>query len=288
MELPDATPVWPTHGAGSFCSAAVGADRVTTIGAERRTNPLLQVAGEDEFVSALLGSLGTFPDYFLRLGEINRKGPAVLATRPVLAALPAERVEDLMRQGAQLVDVRAAADFAAGHIPGSLSDALRPAFATWLGWLADPARPLIFIRSPDQHPEDILWAAAKVGFDTVAGELDGGFDAWPGGAEPATAPLVSGDHVTGPDTPGTVLDVRQAGEYTSGHVPGARNIELGAVAGRLSEIPAGPVVVMCGHGERAMSAASILTGAGHTGITVLDGGPLDWAHATGRALETSR
>ena len=45
---------------------------------------------------------------------------------------------------------------------------------------------------------------------------------------------------------------------------------------------------MCGHGERAMSAASILQRAGRTGVAVLDGGPADWMQAAGRGLETGR
>jgi hydroxyacylglutathione hydrolase len=79
---------------------------------------------------------------------------------------------ELQKQGAQIVDVRQPVDFAVGHIPGSLSIALRPVFATWLGWLTDSKRPVIIVRSPDQDPEDIVWAAAKVGFDALAGELE--------------------------------------------------------------------------------------------------------------------
>ena len=77
-QLPDPTAVWPTHGAGSFCSAPPGADRTSTIGRERATNPLLAQPDEDAFVAALLGALGSYPPYFARLGEINRRGPALL------------------------------------------------------------------------------------------------------------------------------------------------------------------------------------------------------------------
>lgn len=293
MELPDQTPVWPTHGAGSFCSAAAGGERVSTIGRERATNPLLQVHGEDEFVTALLGSLGSFPDYFLRLGEINRAGPAVLGTTPALPALGAEQITELVGRGAQVVDVREAADFAAGHIPGALSITLRPVFATWLGWLADTGRPVVIIRSPDQNPDDIAWAAAKVGFDALAGELAGGFDSWTGATGPDVAPapaveLAPAELLTKSAAGSTVLDVRQGGEYAAGHVHGARNIELGSLSGRLAELPAGPVVVMCGHGERAMSAASILARSGRADVAVLDGGPCEWERAGGKPLEPGR
>lgn len=284
MELPDETPVWPTHGAGSFCSSAAGGERVSTIGAERATNPLLQVQGEEAFVEALLGSLGTFPEYFLRLGTINHAGPAVLGTTPTLPALEAAEVQQLAAEGAQVVDARPAADFAAGHIPGALSNPLRPVFATWLGWLTDPDRPVIIVRSLDQDPADIAWEAAKVGFDALAGELAGGMDAWTKTAEGATASLIDARQLaSGVDA--TLLDVRQSPEYFSGHVPGARNIELGALNASLAEIPAGPLVVMCGHSERAMGAASILKRAGRTDVSVLNGGPADWARATGQDLQ---
>ncbi|MHB1172589.1 MAG: MBL fold metallo-hydrolase [Lacisediminihabitans sp.] len=287
MELPDETPVWPTHGAGSFCSAASGGERITTIGRERATNPLLQVADEDAFVETLLGSLGTFPDYFLRLGEINRRGPAVLGPTPALAPLSVGQVHALQEKGAQLVDVRQPGEFAAGHIPGSLSVALRPVFATWLGWLADPDLPVVIVRGRDQDPEEIVWAAAKVGFDALAGELTGGIDAWNRTAALSTASLVDAGHlVSGPDA--SVIDIRQASEFTAGHVAGARNIELGRLSGHLTDLPGGPLVVMCGHSERAMGAASLLERAGRTDVSVLNGGPADWALLSARSLESGQ
>lgn len=288
MEFPDATPVWPTHGAGSFCSAGGSGERVTTIGAERATNPLLQVEGEDAFVDALLGSLGTFPDYFLRLGEINKRGPAVLHGEPRLAPLSAAAVETLIADGAQVVDTRLPADYAAGHIPGSLSIPFRPVFATWLGWLATGDRPVVIVRSPGQNAADIATAAAKVGFDTLAGELEGGYPAWArehAGAD-QLALLEAGDMIERLRAGDAVLDVRQSGEFAAGHVPGAVNIELGCLAGNPSAVPAGPVIVMCGHGERALGGASILAAAGRTGVAVFNGGPADWAAATGHDVET--
>lgn len=281
MELPDDTPVWPTHGAGSFCSAATGTERVTTIGRERATNPLLQVDGEDAFVEALLASLGTFPDYFLRLGQINHHGPAVLGGTPALAPLTGDQVSALIADGAQVVDVRPAADFAAGHIPGALSITLRPVFATWLGWLVDADRPVVIVRDGTQDGVDIAWEAAKVGFDTLAGELDGGMTAWTGPVEKAS--LLDAHQLAAHPAP-TVLDIRQRGEFTTGHVPAARHIELGSLAAHLVDIPAGPVAVMCGHGERAMTAASILERHGRTDIRILKGCPADYAAALGQDL----
>ncbi|HEY6275879.1 MAG TPA: rhodanese-like domain-containing protein [Streptosporangiaceae bacterium] len=283
LTLPDATPVYPTHGAGSFCSAPPGAERTTTIGRERATNPLLAAAGEDAFVDALLASLGTFPGYFLRLPEENRRGPAVVPATPVLTPLDPGQVRALQNDGGQVIDVRPAVDYTAGHIPGSLAIPLRDAFATWLGWLVPgPGTPLIIIAGPGQDLTEVIWQALKIGYENLAGMVDGGMPAWEAAGLPVAAtPLLTPGQVD----PATVIDVRQASEYAAGHLPGARHIELGTLTSQAPAVAGRPVVTMCGHGERATTAASVLEQAGHTALAVLPGGPPDWADATGLALE---
>jgi hydroxyacylglutathione hydrolase len=277
-ELPDDIAVWPTHGAGSFCSAPPGADRTSTIGREKATNPLLRAPDEDSFVKELLGSLGSYPPYFRRLGELNRHG--VLLETPGLPSLEVAAVRQLLSDGARLIDVRPLREFAAGHVPGALSIPLRPVFASWLGWLAPHDRPLVVVRGAGQDPAEIAWQAAKIGYLGLAGELHGGMDAWTAADLPtATTRLVTPDQVKGP-----VLDIRQDAEFASGHLPGAQHVELGDLPGRVDEVPAEPLVVMCGHGERAMGAASLLEQAGHRDVAVLTGGPADWADATGGRL----
>ena len=282
--LDDDVAVWPTHGAGSFCSAPPGAERTSTIGTERATNTLLRAASEDAFVKQLLDSLGTFPPYFLRLGEINRRGPAGVEG-DALTPLTTADVARLTASGAQLIDVRPVPDFGAGHLPGSVSIPLRPVFASWLGWLLDADKPLVVVRNADQDPAEIIWQARKVGYDQISGELAGGLAAWTATGEPTDSIPVSGvEALDG----ARVLDIRQSNEYAAGHVPGADHIELGALAARAEDLPDEPLVVMCGHGERAMGAASLLTRAGHHHVTVLDGGPRDWADRTGSALQVGQ
>jgi glyoxylase-like metal-dependent hydrolase (beta-lactamase superfamily II)/rhodanese-related sulfurtransferase len=281
-DLGDDVAVWPTHGAGSFCSAPPGSARTSTIGTEKATNTLLRAADEGTFVRDLLGSLGSYPPYFRWLGEINRRGPALLAGTPTLPALAVDRVRALIAAGALIVDVRPVAAFAAGHPAGAVSIPLRPVFATWLGWLVPPDRPLVIVRDDDQDPDEIVWQATKIGYDWLAGQLHGGMTAWRiAGASVARLPLVTAAQLDG----ARLLDIRQAAEYAAGHVPGALHLELGDVAARAGELPGGPMVVMCGHGERAMSAASLLARSGHHQLAVLDGGPDSWAAATGRPLQ---
>jgi glyoxylase-like metal-dependent hydrolase (beta-lactamase superfamily II)/rhodanese-related sulfurtransferase len=284
LTLPDQVTVWPTHGPGSFCSADAGTERISSIGEERETNPLLRAGDEDTFVASLVGSLGAFPPYFLRLTELNRRGVAAPSPEPGLLPLGPTLVKALLAGGAAMVDVRPVRDFAAGHVPGALSVALRPAFATWLGWLLPADQQLVVLRNPDQDPEEIVWQAAKIGYDHVDAELRGGIDAWAAAGLP-----VAGTRLAAPTgvEDRQLLDVRQASEYAAGHVPGARNVELGDLA-RVDDLPAGPVAVMCSHGERAMTAASLLQRAGCRDVLAVTGGPADWAAGTGSPLRSRR
>jgi rhodanese-related sulfurtransferase/glyoxylase-like metal-dependent hydrolase (beta-lactamase superfamily II) len=278
--LPDTTAVWPTHGAGSFCSAPPGAARVTTIGAEKAANPLLAALDEDAFARRLLASLGSYPAYFARLAEANRRGPALLAGDPGLAPLTPAALGALMDRGGRVIDVRPVADFAAGHIPGAVSIPLRDQFATWLGWLIPDGARLGFVLAAGQDPAEVAWQALKIGYENLAGQLDGGMAAWQADGRPTDrTELVIAGRMGGR----AVLDVRQSAEYAAGHVPGAVHVELGDVPARAQDAPAG-AVVMCGHGERAMTAASLLQRAGRHGLAVLAGGAGDWAAATGQPL----
>jgi hydroxyacylglutathione hydrolase len=284
--LPEETAVWPTHGAGSFCSAPPGAERTSTIGRELATNPLLGIDDEDRFVERLLGSLGSYPPYFERLAEINRRGPAVLdpATTGLLAALSAPAVQRLRAEGAIVVDARPVPDYARAHIPGSVSIPLRPQFATWLGWLLPADTLIVVVRNADQDLADLVWQAVNIGVELVVGELAGGIDAWAAAGLPtAGARLLRAGEI---DEHWRVLDVRQDPEFAGGHVPGAMHVELGALAQAAASLTAAPTVVTCGHGERAAGGASLLERAGHRDLAVLVGGPRDWAGATGRQLET--
>jgi hydroxyacylglutathione hydrolase len=126
LVLPDDLAVYPTHGAGSFCSAPAGGERTTTIGRERAANPLLAAPDEDTFVARLRATLGSYPPYFPELPGVNRRGPHVYGAFPALASLGVHDVRRLVDDGAALIDVRPIDRFAAGHIPGSLSIELRP------------------------------------------------------------------------------------------------------------------------------------------------------------------
>jgi glyoxylase-like metal-dependent hydrolase (beta-lactamase superfamily II)/rhodanese-related sulfurtransferase len=281
--LDDDVEVWPTHGAGSFCSAASDAKRMSTIGEERETNALLAAPDEDTFARTLIEGLGTFPPYFLQLGELNRRGPR-LSEEPRLKPLTVDEARHAQIAGGEIVDVRSVSAFSAAHPADALSIPLRPAFASWLGWLAPFDRPIVVLRDDEQDPGEIAWQARKIGYDNMLGEVDGGMPAWlaagaPTASVPTTPPVEASSGLR-------VLDIRQGSEFAAGHVPGALHVELGALPGLAKTMPDKPTVVMCGHGERAMGAASVLARAGHRNVIVLDGGgPDEWAAANGQQIE---
>jgi hydroxyacylglutathione hydrolase len=275
LTLPDDVAVYPTHGAGSFCAAPAGSARTTTIGRERATNPLLGL-DEDAFVDRLVAGFGSLPSHFRRLPELNRLGPHVYPIVPSLDRLDPCAVRALLDEAATLIDVRQIAAYAQAHPAGALSIQLRPVFASWAGWLIDAATPVVFIIDEDQDEADLVRQCLTVGIEDLAGRLDGGPTAWrAAGLDVESTPLIGPDAVAP-----TVIDVRQRDEFAREHIPGSFNVELGDV--KAMELPEGPLTVICGHGERAMTGASILSSLGKREITVLFGGPGTWAEATGR------
>jgi glyoxylase-like metal-dependent hydrolase (beta-lactamase superfamily II)/rhodanese-related sulfurtransferase len=281
-DLPGDLAVYPTHGAGSFCSAPGGSERTTTLGRERATNHLFRIDDEDTFVEQLLAGFGSFPTYFTRLPELNRRGPRRYAQLPRLDRLDVDTVARHVDTGALIVDVRPMAEFASGHVPGAMSIALRPVFASWLGWLAELDRPIVIVAGDRQDRDEIVRQSLDIGHESITGELAGGIDAWRSAGRPMTGiPLVEPEGIVG-----TIIDVRQRAEFEAGHVPGAINVELGSLA--QTPLPDGPVTVMCGHGERAMTGASILTARNHRDVSVLDGGPETWTTASGQPLAVGR
>lgn len=189
---------------------------------------------------------------------------------PALPALSVEDIDAAVVDGAEVVDVRSIDAFAAGHLPDSLSNPWRAQFATWLGWLLPRDRPVVFVADGTVDRHDLVWAALTVGFEQLLGEVAGGIDAWAVAGRALTrTPLVG----AGGAGSRRVVDVRQRAEFAGGHAPDADHVELGELAASPDRVPDVPLLVHCGHGERAMSAASLLERAGRSDVAVLAGGP---------------
>lgn len=268
--LPDHVELHPTHGAGSFCSAgSVDGSGRTTIGSQRRTHPATLAGNEDDFVSSLMGGLGTFPPYFLTLRPVNQAGPLVYGVDlPALPLLDIDAIDELLSNGGSVVDARPIVAFAQGHIPGAISNELRDHFGTWLGWILSQDTPIGFVLDANQEERELVRQALNIGFENLSGRIN--FDEWmASGNEVASINLVDAAHI---DPADPILDVRQENEYQDGHVDGAMHVELGSLTlDPTDEIP--PAVVHCGHGQRAMTGASLLARAGVEPLAVTTAGP---------------
>lgn len=281
--LPDHVAVHPTHGAGSFCSAGPTSTTIGTIGDQRAVNPLLSIDDEKRFVRELLSGYGSFPPYFLRLREVNRLGPRLLRTVAGPCPLDPNATQELRDRGAWLIDARSIGEWAGAHPVGAVSIELRPAFASWLGWVVPFGDPIVLLIDPTDVPEAVR-QAHRIGYDRIAGWIDGGIDAWRAAALPvaATAEIDARTAADRAATGATLVDVRQASEVALGRVPGAVHLELGdIIAGRVPR--ADDVVTFCAHGERSATAASLLERRGLRTANLV-GGFLAWKEA-GLAVE---
>ncbi|MGH9026795.1 MAG: MBL fold metallo-hydrolase [Acidimicrobiia bacterium] len=276
-ELPDDIAVYPTHGAGSFCLAAASPVTNPTIGSEKRTNPLLQVDDENEFVRQLTAGFGTFPRYYRHLQDVNQRGASLLSELTEPVPLDPDQIAAAVERGAWLVDARPTDEWSGAHPMGAVSIELRPAFASWLGWVVPFGAPIILLVG-DQRRDAAVTLANRIGYD-VAGWLDGGVDAW----ARADLPIASVEEVAPADAArrhahgAVLLDVRQQAELEVLTLPGATHVALGAIAeGHVPAFPrAADVITFCGHGERSATAASLLQRQGVT-VANLAGGAGAW------------
>ena len=288
----DFVAVYPTHGAGSLCSTGIASTPWSTIGFERRHNRMLQPRDVDAFARRLLRGQPAVPRYFARMRPLNQHGP-----RPIGVGPPEPRPLDVaatraaIAAGAAVVDLRDAAAHAVEHVPGSFSIPAGSSFGTWLGWVVEDDRPMVFVLDEASDWDDAIRQALRVGHDSVLGHLRGGVRAWIESGEP----IESGRRVTvdqlaravtsgGPEAP-LVVDVRQATEFASGHIPGSWHIAAGSLTDRLGDLPRGrPIATICASGYRASVAASLLAQAGFDAVSSVADGMVAWT-AQGHPVE---
>jgi glyoxylase-like metal-dependent hydrolase (beta-lactamase superfamily II)/rhodanese-related sulfurtransferase len=287
LTLPDAVMVYPAHGAGSLCGRAMRAERSSTIGTERLTNYALRIATREEFVAQLTANLPARPEYFLEDAEINRSGAGTLTDLPPLTALSPAEVQALVQQGANLLDVRPADEFAAGHVPGAISIALSGQFASWAGGILGIHSRPVLIGATDTQIEEARLRLARVGIEELRGYLSGGVESWLQAGFPlAKTAQVSPQELNqrlcdGSWRAGDVLDVRREGEWLAGHIPEVQRRALDAFPRGLPAIDRErPVAVHCKSGYRSMIACSLLERAGHRNVINVAGGFDAW-HGAG-------
>jgi hydroxyacylglutathione hydrolase len=282
LSLGDDVEVHPAHGAGSLCGAGIGREPHSTIGQERRFNPMLQHTSRDAFVTAVLGDLPETPAYFSRMKRLNHDGPRVLGLATAVEpprALSAAAADRAVRDGAIVIDLRGAGAFADGHVPGAINIRYGSKIGYWAGWVIAPEVRLVLMTAEGggRQAAEAYRQLLRVGLEHVEGYIDGGAAAWSAGGLPVsritliTARDLS-DRVMRRE-PLTVVDVRTPREWREGHLEGAVHMPVGDVPNRAAELPAEvPVATICEGGFRSSLAASLLERAGVRSIlNVTDG-----------------
>ncbi len=280
LTLPDATKVYPAHGAGSACGKNLSTDTVSTIGEQRRTNYALAPMSEDEFVEAVTQGQSVAPLYFSFAANRNRQQRDLLSDDVAVPALTLSTVLAHQLDGAVVIDAREDTAFAAGHLRGSINVGLGGRFAEYAGEVMTPQTPIVLV-TPPGHESEAKVRLARIGFDRVLGALEHPVETfldYPHLIEPlsrlsATA-LAERIH----NVPDLVLvDVRNRGEVALGTIPGAQHISLPALLISLDELdPEAPTVVFCAGGYRSAIASSLLRAHGFTDVSDLVGGYSAW------------
>jgi hydroxyacylglutathione hydrolase len=273
LGLDDSVMVYPTHVHGSPCGAAIGDKTCTTIGYERRHNPLLQHEDEASFRRAALADLPPKPRYYPRLKERNTSSQPGSAPSANLRPLPPRVFKEALDRGeAVLVDTRHMLAFGGGHIPGSLNIAAAGHLSIWAGWMLDPDRPLLLVLDSDDDIGKVARDFGRTGFERFAGYLAGGMSSWENeGLQLQALPQLHVTQLASELAASTVnvLDVRSPQEWTRGHVPGAHHVFLPDLPGQLGSLDRSRrTAVYCDTGYRASIAASLLQSNGFEAANV--------------------
>jgi hydroxyacylglutathione hydrolase len=270
LALPDEVEVWPGHLGGSLCgSSGIDLKTSSTIGFERRHNGALAIESEEEFVENAVATLGDRPPNVERIVALNR-GPLIESIAAPTRLSP-RGVEAAIAEGALAVDSRTNDQFNEAHIPGSISaSAYDTGFATKAARVAPPDAELVIVAASDGNELDAAELLAAVAL-RVRGFLGGGMTAWRAEERPVQRieTLDVDDLARRLDGAGgpLVLDVRGAGEFSAGHVPGALHIPFEQLGDRLDELPRDrPIATICKAGKRSGLAASILQREGFEGV----------------------
>lgn len=281
LALPDETLVYPAHGAGSMCGKNLSSETVSTLGVQRRNNHALRPMSKPQFVALVTADQPEAPAYFAYDAKLNQKERPTLeaALAKALKPMSLDQVLRLADQGAQLLDVREPGDFLAAHLAGAVNVGLAGKFATWCGTVLDRDRPVVLIADPGRE-EEAAMRLGRIGFDHVAGYLEGGMSALADRPELVRADerltaLELREALKVPNPP-VVLDVRSEAEFRQNRVPGAVNLPLPQLRRRIKEVPQGELVVHCQGDYRSTIAVSLLAGAGRQGMRQLVGGIGAW------------
>jgi hydroxyacylglutathione hydrolase len=291
LTLPDATLVYPAHGAGSLCGKAIRKETMSTIGQERVTNYALQPMSKSEFVRLVTADQPEAPGYFTYDAVLNGKERPTLDAALAVEMQPLSVDDVLARQvaGAQIVDTRDPEVFAPAHLAGGINIGLNGQFATWAGTIVDREAPLVIVTDPGREREAAT-RLGRIGFDRVSGFLAGGMQSVGSRHQNLSAlrrisPALAADFLATDEL--VAVDVRSAKERAQKRIPGSMGVPLNHLLEQLPGLPKNrPLLVHCAGGYRSSIAASLLQRAGFPAVVDLAGGISAW-QASGLPIATA-
>jgi rhodanese-related sulfurtransferase/glyoxylase-like metal-dependent hydrolase (beta-lactamase superfamily II) len=288
LTLPDATRVYPAHGAGSACGKSMTDAVVSTIGEQRASNYALAPMSENAFVDALLQGQSVAPLYFSFAADANRRGHSLLDDHAPVERLDWATVAAAQAQGAVVIDARSPEVFASGHIRGSVNVGLDGRFAEYAGDVARPDQTIVVVTDAGREQEAKV-RLARIGFDNVLGALvdvEALLLSRPDIAESARRmPVHEAARWCEEEPTGQIVDVRNPAEQESGMLPAARAVPLASLLDHLADLdPDAPTLVYCAGGYRSSIAASLLRAQGFARVADVLGGFAGW-QASGFPVE---
>ncbi len=281
LPLPDATRVYPAHGAGSACGKNLSTDTWSTMGEQRVTNYALLAPDKQTFVDLVTEGQPPAPEYFVYDAVLNRKDRGLLDETARPEALDLATVERLVVAGAMLVDGRDPDEYAHGHLVGSINVGLNGRYAEFAGSVVPHDVDIVLV-ADDGFEVEAKNRLARIGFDRVVGYLESPLEAMtahPEKVQPASRMTALEFENVKADIDGLqLIDIRNPGEIALGTIDGATAIPVGQLPGRLDELdPRAPTVVFCAGGYRSSVGASVLRQAGFDDVSDILGGYGAWA-----------
>ena len=216
-------------------------------------------------------------------GPVLRQDPGDAVPGRNLALLPIAEVLSRRDAGAVLLDVRGAAEFAAGHVRRAVNVGLQGRFEECAGAVLPLDRDVVLV-GDRQTGVEATARLADAGYDRVVGQLDdlaSVFTAGPGLVEASSRLSIEQLAELQRLEPALQLvDVRTPAETARGTLPGAREVPLAS----LTKLPdaldrSAPVLLYSACGYRSMVAASVLQAAGFGDVADLLGGYCAWEGA---------
>lgn len=283
-KYPDSLEVFPAHGAGSLCGRGMSSKPNSTIGFERRHNPMLQYESYEAFHLAMSQQFPERPKSFTHIISTNAGGAPLLERCPVDLAMDPYQFEAKMLDGAVVLDVRDTAAYSGYHIPGSLNIGFNESIANWIGMVVDPEVPLLLVVSTQEDYERMRTELHRIGYDNIQGYLNGGISSWVYSGRPVNRLSIdSAQEVQNAIEQGetlSIVDVRTPGEVSTGTIPGARTIPINDILKGKFDLPEdGKHLIYCASGYRSNIAASYLQQNGYWDVRAMAGGTIAWTRA---------